>query len=285
MQGKLNSKVVGATVVGFAIVIGAYTISSINSDKTIPKQQAAAKASEPEPRVAITVLDENQNGIEDWRDEFITTEPIVITESESTVEYEPPTTLTGQLGVNFFQDYFEAKSNGPFGRADEEIINNTIEVLEAQTAYDLYDTPDITIMPAATDADILTYANTIALAITNNNIDNIEDELTILKKILEDRQPSPADISKLQAIASAYQSMRDQTLATPVPSFLAKAHLDLINSYHAIYNDIEAMVISVEDPALALMRLKRYEDDATALSYALQNMYDGLLPYAALLGP
>jgi hypothetical protein len=45
------------------------------------------------------------------------------------------------------------------------------------------------------------------------------------------------------------------------------------------------MAISIEDPAFALIRIKRYQDDATGLQIALQNMYDTIEPYASLLGP
>jgi hypothetical protein len=79
--------------------------------------------------------------------------------------------------------------------------------------------------------------------------------------------------------------MRDATLAIPVPAFAAKQHLDLINTYHALYESISAMAISFEDPALTLIRMKRYQDDATGLDFALQNMYQSFEPYASLLGP
>jgi hypothetical protein len=90
-------------------------------------------------------------------------------------------------------------------------------------------------------------------------------------------------IDELVALSSTYQAMRDQTLATPVPRPLVKEHLDLINTYHAIHKDIESMTIALEDPALSLMRLKRYEDDAAGLGFALENMYKALLPYSTLL--
>lgn len=76
--------------------------------------------------------------------------------------------------------------------------------------------------------------------------------------------------------------MRDESLLVPVPKLLLKQHLDLINTYEAVYKDIYAMTYSLEDPAVALMRIKRYEDDVLGLGVALQNMYDSLQPYAGL---
>jgi hypothetical protein len=79
--------------------------------------------------------------------------------------------------------------------------------------------------------------------------------------------------------------MRDTALEIPAPAFAVKQHLDLINTYHALHQSISSMALSGEDPALALIRIKRYQDDALGLSIALENMYDTLTPYASLLGP
>lgn len=76
--------------------------------------------------------------------------------------------------------------------------------------------------------------------------------------------------------------MRDESLLVPVPRVFLKQHLDLINTYEAMYQDISAMALSVEDPAVALLRIKRYREDALGLGLALQNMYDALEPHAGL---
>ena len=280
MERNLNPRVIGACLVGFAMVAGAYVLSTFG-ESNFKTQQAAVIVAQP--RVAIAVTDENDNGIEDWRDEFITTQPLVVEPIEST--YETPTTLTGQLGVDFMEDYIRSKSYGPFGRDQTQVVEDAVDILTTESAYRLYDTPDITILPTPADADVVTYANTIALAITNNDPGGTESELDILNRILKTPEADPAETAKIAAIADAYANMRDQTLATPAPAFFVKQHLDLINSYHALYEGITAMAMANEDPALALVRLKRYQDDALGLQIALQNMYTSLVPYASLVGP
>ncbi len=278
MQGNLNPKIIGAAVVGFALVGAAYTISSIGAEKEIP-QPASVKASEPEARVAIAVVDEDQNGIEDWRDEFVTTEPIILNQTAST-SYTPPDTLTEELGINFMENIIRARGYGPFGRSDEEVIDDTVNVLSQATAHDIYDTPDIFILEQWTDQDIVNYANAIAGAITRNDLADSEGELLILQSILT--EGDTGRITELNSLAEAYARNRDDALNTPVPAFLVKEHLDLINTFHAIHKDIEAMAVAVDDPAFALLRLKRYEDDASGLGYAMQNMFFALDDYAHL---
>jgi len=282
MQGIASPRIIGACIVGCALVAGAYTLSNFGSTRFAAKQTASVAAVETTPRVAIAVTDNNQNGIEDWRDEFVTNEPIVL--ATSTAPYEPPDTLTGQMGVNFIEGYLRAKTYGPFGRSQEEVIENTVEVLATQTAHDLYDTPDITILNDWENEDVRTYANTLAQAIINNNQDQItESELFILYDIVTNENLER--IEELVALSETYRQMRDTSINIPVPAFLVKEHLDLINTYHAIHKDIEAMTLAINDPAFALMRLKRYEDDAAGLGYALENMYQALVPYASLVRP
>ena len=76
--------------------------------------------------------------------------------------------------------------------------------------------------------------------------------------------------------------MRDETLATPVPDEFAKQHLDLINVYQALYTSLTDMQLAFADPVVALLRIQRYQDDATGLANAFTNMYLAMEPHAAL---
>jgi len=280
MERNNNPRVIGACLVGFALVAGAYILSNFGVSNFKTQQAAVVVA---EPRVAIEVLDANNNGIEDWRDEFITTAPIILNQASST--YQIPDTLTGQLGIDFIEDLVRSKTAGPFGRTKEEVVGRAIDTMTDQAAYDLYDVPDITVLTQWEEADILVYANTVALTITNNNIAGGRSEIDILSDALKEISPDQAYIDELNDIAEAYKNMRDTALSIPVPVIAVKQHLDLINTFNALHESIGAMVIAAEDPALALVRIKRYQDDALGLRIALENMYLILEPYAALVGP
>ncbi|MEN9922483.1 MAG: hypothetical protein RL097_760 [Candidatus Parcubacteria bacterium] len=276
MQGQISPKIIGSTLIGFALVAGAYLMSDFNKrELAVPVAQLATSTPQ---RVAIAVTDTNDNGIEDWRDEFVTTAPIILNESTST--YSLPDTLTGKMSISFMENVIRSKTYGPFGRTEDEVINTTIKNLASETEITLYDTPDISIITEWDDADIRNYANTVASVILNNSIES-EGELNILYDVLQSNNQQR--ISELEAVANVYKNYRDDTIKVPVPAFLAKEHLDLINSYHAIHQDIAAMAIVFDDPAVSLLRLKRYQDDATGLGLSLQNMYFALEPYARLV--
>ena len=278
MQGQINPKIVGATVIGFALILGAYTLSSLMEPKAIPSQTAAAVVASTE-RIAIEVVDTDNNGIEDWRDDFVTTEPVFLDQSAST-SYIPPDTLTGEMSINFMEGIVLSREYGPFGSSQEEVISHTINVLSQQTEAKIYDTPDISIMKQWDDQDIVNYANTMAATIIRHNVPDLEGELYVLQEIVVGQQIDRMD--ELKGLSGVYKNYRDDALLIPVPEFLVKEHLDLINTFNAIHQDIEAMTMVMEDPAQTMLRLKRYEDDATGLAYAAQNMYLAVEPYANL---
>jgi len=277
MKGQINPKILGSTVIGFALIAGAYTVSHFGEPRQT-YQPANAQSAISTQRVAIATADSDNNGIEDWRDEFITTKPVVLNQASST--YTPPDTLTGKMSIGFMENIIRAHGYGPFGSSDDEIIQNTIDTLSRETENSLYDTPDVTIMKEWDNDDIVNYANTVAATVYRNSIPDLEGELYILHDIVTNKNESR--MVELQSLVEVYRGYRDDTLKIPVPAFLVKEHLDLINTYNAILMDIEAMTLTFEDPAFALLRLKRYEDDATGLAYALQNMFLALEPHASL---
>jgi hypothetical protein len=130
------------------------------------------------------------------------------------------------------------------------------------------------------DTDIKNYGNVMGGSILQNVKGEVGNELEILTDILTNQQSNRSE--ELAVIAGFYKTMRDQALATPVPQKFLKEHLDLINVYEALYQDISAMQYSLSDPAIALLRVRRYQDDTLGLQLALQNMYSALEPHAAL---
>lgn len=271
-----NQKILGAFVIGLALVSGAYIANSF-SFPSIP-QPISSKAPQAPLRTAIAVADDDQNGLEDWRDAFVTAEPIIIETASST--YLGPQTVTGKLGITFFEDIIRGQNYGPLGRSQEEIISDTVNELSEETNQTLYRTSDVSIMDDWTDEDIRNYGNAMGGILLRNNKSGLDSELVILNDIMTRNKVER--IPELEVIASVYKTMRDEALLVPVPSQFLKEHLDLINTYEAIYRDVSAMTLGFSDPAVALLRIKRYEEDALGLALSLENMYGSLTPYAAL---
>ncbi len=271
-----NQKILGAFVIGLALVAGAYIASTFSFPAVA--QPVSSKTIQAPLRNAIAVTDEDQNGLEDWRDAFVTADPIVI--QAVSENYTGPETVTGKLGITFFEDIIRGQNYGPLGRTQEEIISATVNELSQDTNQTLYRTSDVSIMDDWTDEDIRNYGNAMGGILLRNNKSGLDSELVILNDIMTRNKTER--IPELEVIASVYKAMRDEALLVPVPSSFLKAHLDLINTYEAIYRDVNAMTLGLADPAVALLRIKRYEEDALGLALALENMYGSLAPHAAL---
>ncbi len=276
MVSNSKSRVLGAFVVGFAIVAGAYILNSL-TPSIAPSVQPATVAQAP-TRVFIETNDTNKNGLEDWREQFVENSP-AISLDENGEEYTLPQTLTGQVGISFFQSIVTAKGTEGFGRSKEQIIKDTAETISKYGADTIFDINDIVTKEDNSAEAIRTYANAAADAIIINDVPGSRDELTILKELLSTENEQ--GIAELKAIAQIYQKTLDATLKLTVPSRLAKEHLDLINVYHALAVDTDAMTKALDDPMLSLVRIKRYQDDAEGLALALQNMYNGIKPYTS----
>ncbi len=279
MKALLSTRVLGAVIVGVALVAGTYVSTNFGATTVRPAAPTTAEQQVAAPiRSAIAVTDEDGNGIEDWRDEFITTEPIRLNSaSTSPGAYIPPTTLTGRFGISFIQDAIRSESLGIGNR--DEVINNAVDSLISETAVEIYDTPDILMTRDTSPTAIRDYANAVAGAILEYNQTDLDYELFILQDILN--REDTERIEELREMAELYRLTRDAIVGIPVPQTMVKEHLDLINTLHAVHHDIKGMTLAFDDPAFALLRIQRYEDDVLGMLKALENMYVALEPYAS----
>ena len=279
---RINSKILGSFVIGFGLVAGAYLATHFGKTNTAPGLAAIYNNKNTATvHDYIPVTDKDSNGIEDWKEEFVNKTPIDINRANSgPINYKTPDTLTDQVGIQLFKAVMESKARGSVGPNKAKIIADTANTLRntAQQDY-IYKVNNIRVIGSSNEA-IVTYANTVAQIIINNNIPGSEKELTIIERALQTE--NPAELSKLDPIIEMYKKLRDQTLLTPVPTGFEKQHLDLINVYNAIYSSLTGVKLAFSDPVVALLRIKRYQDDATGLGNALQNMYNALYPYAKL---
>jgi hypothetical protein len=280
---QINQKILGAFVVGFAMIAGAYIVSNFGKSSTIPAvdEPIYALATENDARAYVSVSDTDDNGIEDWREEFVNEAPLIIdTKVTGPIEYSAPTTLTDQVGIQLFQNVLQSKGRGSVGPNKDQVISNTAELLRNSAITDYVFKANQIQVIATNDQAIRTYANTLGQILINNNVANGEDELVIIDRAL--RTENAEELKKLEPLINMYKNLRDQTLATPVPVGFEKQHLDLVNVYQAMYSTLDGMKLAFGDPVVALLRVQRYQDDAKGLGIALQNMYSALVPHVHL---
>ncbi len=272
----LDSKIVGAFLVGLAVVAISYNVSSAEKEVANLENDpnSLIVVEEAPPRTAIAVSDKDGDGVEDWQDQFLTAEPIIINKNQA--EYTPPDTVTGQMAINLMQNFLSTKIHG-FGPSQEKIVADTVDNLKKEAEYRMFSIKDINVSKDSSDETIRNYGNAMADAILDNaTTEKTRSEIKILNDITTKNEVTEKDIKDIQIIAEVYKGTLEDSLAISVPKEFTKEHLDLINVYNALYHDMEGMTKIVDDPVVALLRIKRYQDDVDGLVIAFQNMYEAL---------
>lgn len=275
-----NKRVLGATLIGVGLVGGSYVIANFGQTRTIPQATPTAVAAAP-VRNYIPITDSTGDGVEDWRAEFVARQPVVLTPEKDPIPEFVPETVTDVVGVEVMQNFLRAKAG--FGARDNnQIVSNALSRIETVATDPLYRTSDINITLTSNES-IRAYGNAMAMILMTNNVPNYEDELTIIDRAV--KMESEAEIQKLLPLENMYRQMRDQALRTPVPQSFVKEHLDIINVFNALYAGLRDIRQLYNDPVVALMRTKRFDDDTTGLIYGLQNLYLAFEPHARVFTP
>ena len=277
MVSGVNQKIIGAIVVGGALVAGAYTLATFGVGKAMPANVSGGAVA-PE-RVTIPVEDTDKNGVEDWRDSFFLEGATIISTVEQT-NYTGPQTQTAKVAVSLIEDSIYAKNTGAFGKSKEQVVADAVAQIAENGQAKIYDPSDIIIMETWTDNDIRMYANAMGQILTQAKPPSKDNEIEILKAVMLGQQKER--LSEIATIAKGYEMYRDESLKLPVPKPLVKQHLDLINTYEALQQDINAFTYVSSDPLKSMVYLQRYPDDALGLSLALKNMAHSLSPYENL---
>lgn len=274
----MNPKIVGATVIGFALVAGAYVTSNFGESNFPPPQSASAVESASLQRVSIAITDSDQNGIEDWRDDFVTSE--ITLPEEDLEDYTLPETLTGKTSIDFLEKIISSKIYAPFGPNEDEIVGSTVTNLAKSAQMELVTIEDLNVMEEWDEEDIYNYTNTLANVVSANSVPGVDNEMVIINDIVRDEKKDR--IADLKVIEGVYLGYLEDSLKIPVPKEFAKTHLDLVNTYKAIFEDLQSIAKYGEDPMLSLLHIRRYPEDVEALQLALTNLSKAMEKYADL---
>ncbi|MCA9360930.1 hypothetical protein KC845_00055 [Candidatus Kaiserbacteria bacterium] len=263
-----NFRIISALVVGIFLVVGAFVISK-KADHSDTNGQLAVVQNQAE-RQYLSVDDKDNDGIPDWQNALLKTEEIVIA---SSTDWKP-NTLTDKFSVAFFESIIRNKTYGPLGTDNDTIIAGATDVLAGYANDTILAEGDIVIVPQSDTATLRNYGNTLADIILEHPM-KPPTEMTILQNSLRDN--NPAGLKAIDPILIAYQTMVLDMKQTPVPEPFVFEHLDLLNAYNAVANDIAAMRNVYEDPALGMLRVKRYEDDVLGMGQAMVNVFKKLV--------
>lgn len=275
---KINPRIFGAFLVGAGLIAFAYFVAPFH--KTAPATSDATLGvvtTQAPEREFIAVNDSDGDGIPDWREELQQAEPIRVSleDATSTGTYIPPETLTGRVAIDMLSDTLKSGSMGQFGPSQETVLKQAaMEFAEAGT--DTFYTNDVLTVTQDTSIRALhLYSNKVAAIITADLLpEGTRYELDIVADALDTNNEST--LTELDPIIKGYETARNTLLTIPVPKSMTEWHLNLLNSFNALLIDTTAMRQALSDPLYAIVRLKRYQDDALGLRNSILILYNKL---------
>ena len=263
-----RKRIAGAFLIGSALVAGAFLISR-NSSTYAPSGTLSVASVE---RGYIPIEDSNQDGVPNWQEALQQTDPIIL-EELATSTYERPTTFTGKFALNFFENYLRSKMYGVFGDSQDEVIAESTQALIRETQDVLFVAEDLSVVQSSTPEILRAYGNEVAKIVLSQHTGE-DNEAIILQDSL--RYEDKERLNDLDPIAASYVTIVKKMLELPVPQDYAKQHLDLLNAYNAIREDVSGMQKVYEDPMYTFVRMKRYPDDVLGMYNALTSLFDAL---------
>lgn len=259
-------RMVAAGCIGGAIIAAAFFLRG-----TPPPAEGSLAAVAVSTREFINPEDSDGDGVSDWQQTLTARRlaELPTLEVPDDAATGTPQTITDSFARSFFESYVRGSMIGRIDESNvEEFLGTSILSLEAQTRDELI-TQEEVIVGAGGAPALRAYGNNIAALVARHSIDN-ESEVAILQRALQTNDPQA--LADLAPIAGVYRALLRDTLLVPAPPELVFEHVALVNSYQAVLHTIEAMQNAFSDPVYALVRMRRYPDDATALYLSYANM-------------
>ncbi len=262
-------RIAGALLLGAILIAGTLVLRTDTDIQQKTQTSDVAVVTKAPPRSPINTLDENNDGVPDWQEALLVTEALQV--ASTTETYKTPDTLTEQFALTFFKDMVRAKNYGAFGDSQQDLVTKASASLAQKAADTLISQNDIQIANDDSLEYQKIYTEQVAVIINTYSQNNTESETQILEQAL--RTQSEQELVKLDPIIGTYTQYLEETKKLPVPPSLLQEHLNLLNSYQAIREDIKAMRSAFSDPMLTLIRMKRYQDDVDGLYLSITGLY------------
>jgi hypothetical protein len=234
----------------------------IISNRDPLKQNINPSGQEPSDKIAETILLAEKKAVEDY---------IKLTSTE---------TVARQL----FSQYIATKKvGGQLTETDKfQIIGNSIANIPEIT-FNTYTEKDILISDITDNKSWGDYSNSLAEILIINLKTPIENIGTIIQDFsnIQGNEIATEQTIKIfdrfTPLILKNQKTVSSLLKLMVPKNLAQEHLNLINSFKKIYENVDLMQKSAKDPILLIPLLNHYENNSKELNTATINIISKII--------
>jgi len=206
----------------------------------------------------------NRNPLIAGPNDFLDNKVVVVESTQNNFELNQPLTQTDILSRELFAGYVALKQNNQLGTVQEEqFINNLItKNLSADiNSIKKYTLDDLNILQDDRTEVLQQYATQLN-SILNAHTD-IEYDLSIVKNALETK--NQGELKKLDSNIEVYKEVQKELLRIPLPYKITAPHLEMINTFADLINDIQKMKLIWDDPLIGLTGIRGYTENEETL--------------------
>lgn len=236
-----------------------------------------ASAADSEFLKKISNLDDDGDGIKNWEETLAglenddSTSGSIVTSGYATQEEN--LSETEKFSREFFGKYLEAKRAGTLDQ--EALVEDLVNSQTSTTRSKKYSFSDLKLVPEGktveeNEKNMKKYGNTFGLVLLNNKITALNNEYEILNRAVSEK--SEAELQKLAPAIARYENIVQGLKLVGVPVSAALAHLDVLNSFDAIKNDVSGFKKIFSDPIVGLANIKMYGENTAALNSAISEL-------------
>lgn len=270
---KHTSVYITSVIATLAIMITLYfsTKDNVITEKVQNKNAMETAESQPD----ISVLDKNQNGVPDWKENL----DWVISSSSKVVIQSPTKTdsstaddnsKTAELARQFMSEYMLAHKENPNMTDDDAyaIANKVIGESHVAVSSLHYRVEQLNVSTLASSTAKKQYQKDLSDILRKDYIKDLGGELDILKNALATKDEK--SLKQLDPLIAKYQKTIDLLYKIPVPKEALYFHVNTLNTLSVIYSDIVAMRTMFTDPVLGFSAITKYETDLQSFYLAAQ---------------
>jgi hypothetical protein len=210
-------------------------------------------------------------------------EKILIAEKKAVEDYTKLTS-TEVVARQLFSQYIATKKvGGQLTETDKfQIVENSIANIP-QITFNIYTEKDILVSDITDNKSWRDYSNSLAEILIINlktPIENIESIIQDFYNIQGDENVTEQTVkifSRFTPLILKNQKTVSSLLKVTVPKNLAQEHLNLINSFKKIYENVDLMQKSAKDLILLIPLLNHYENNSKDLNTATINIISKII--------
>lgn len=300
-----HQKLVAVFIICLSLIFGAIIYKKSTKENTADKKTTETVSIE-EPREEIVLGDSDNDGLKDWQETLMKTDPknpdsdkdglsdgqevkenrdplkkgpndkiqttsLIQTKDDFSIYIKP--NLTAQLAQDFMGQYLSKKTSGSeINQTDVlEITQNSLSNVVIELNPKQYSVKDIKITGDISKERKDRYARELQDAIIKKDSYENKNELTILEEALKIQKETA--ISPLDAIIKDYDKTIANTLKIEVPTDAVPIHMVYLNNISSIKNDLVLIRDIVKDPVKGYGAFTQYKRDALKFRIILEEFY------------